>query len=406
MKWGENIVEEAEREEILKTIRPQTIWKGEPDIGGWYTEAELTAVMTAIQESMEWTVGFTARRERQMFGQAFADYVNTAYALPINGGGTGLDMAIMCLDVAPGDEIISCATNFVGTHLAIIGQGAQLVLCEPDPKTLNLDPEDVERRITSKTRAILATHMNGLSADMDALLEIAERHPHPKHGPLKVIGDAARSCGATYKETRVGKKGWLNVFSFQRKKLMTTLGEGGMVTTDDSEVADKIDKLHSFGGGESWGTNYKMSKIQAAVGLVQLARLDEMNQKRVALAKQRTELLQHIPELTLPTAPPGYGHAYYVYTIMVAPSWAGEKRDRLIQILEQEYKIGCSIANAPTYTQNRLIQKHTQGQKMLLAEEIGARLFCPSLHPLMTEEENKYVIAALSKTVERLRSER
>lgn len=391
------------REEILKKMRPCDVWKGEPALGAWYTEEEIAAATKAIRDSMDWNVGFSAKNETEKFEKAFAEYVGTKYAVAINGAGTGLDLSIMCLAPEPNDEIISCAINFPGTHLAIIGQGAKLVLCEPHPRTFNIDPEDVERRITPRTRAILATHMNGLSADMDALLEIAERHPHPKYGPPKVISDAARACGGTYKGNKIGKKGWMNVFSFHSKKLMTTLGEGGMITTDDPEVAEKIRRLRSFGGGESWGTNYKMTKVQAAVGLVQLERLDEMNAQRVKRAKQRTALLKDVPELTLPYEPPGYGHLYYLYTILLPPEWAGEKRDRLIRIMAEEYRIGCKIANPPTYKSNRLIREHTKGQKVPLSEEIGARLFCPSLHPLMTEEENEYIAATLSETIERLR---
>jgi len=147
---------------------------------------------------------------------------------------------MIALDLQPDDEVICPAVNFKGGPYAILGQGARLVFCEVDPRTLCADPEDVERRITPRTRAILVTHMNGLSADMDALLDVAERHPHPTHGPIKVIGDAARALGGEYKGSPVGKKGWMTIFSFHTMKLMTTLGEGGMITTDDPELAQLL----------------------------------------------------------------------------------------------------------------------------------------------------------------------
>ncbi|MGI8838857.1 MAG: DegT/DnrJ/EryC1/StrS family aminotransferase [Pyrinomonadaceae bacterium] len=396
---------QLEQNKLLERFRPSRVWKGEPGLGGWYTEAEIRAVTKAIRESMDWNTGFSARKEIEAFENAFAEYVGTRHAIAVNGAGTGLDVAIMCLDPQPDDEIISCALNFPGTHLAIIGQGAKLVLCEPDPQTLNINANDVEKRITPKTRAILATHMNGLSVNMDALLNIAERNPHSKYGPPKVIGDAARACGGTYKGTRIGKRGWMNVFSFQSKKLMSTLGEGGMITTDDTEVADKIRRFRSFGDGLSWGTNYKMTKVQAAVGMVQLRRLNRMNMKRIERAKQRTMLLEDIVDLTLPYEPIGYGHVYYFYTVLVPPTWGGAKRDQLIKIMEADYKIGCAIANPPTYQRNQLIRKHVRDQNLPIADTIGARLFCPALHPLMTEEENEYVAAAISAAVERIRQD-
>ena len=397
-------MDKSERQEILKKVHPDVVWRGEPLLGGWYTEEEVEAAVKAIRDSMSWHVGFTGD-EWERFEEAFAEYVGTKYAIAINGAATGLDISMMCLDLQPGDEVISCAINFPGTHLAVIGQGARLVLCDPDPRTFNIDPEDVERRITPKTRAILATHMNGLSVDMDALLEVAERHPHPRYGSPKVIGDGARSCGGSYKGTRIGKKGWMNIFSFHTQKLMCTLGEGGMITTDDPEVNARVRRLRSFGGGVAWGTNYKMTKVQAAVGMVQLRRLDEMNAQRIKRAKQRTEMLNGIPELTLPYEPPGYGHAYYLYTILVSPEWAGDRRDRLMKMMSEEYRVGCVIANPPTYKSNKLIREHTKDQEVPLSEEIGARLFCPSLHPLMTEDENKYAAAALWETVERIKSD-
>ncbi len=379
------------------------IWKGEPPLGAWYTEEEIEAAIKAIRDSMDWNVGFCTGREIEEFEEAFSEYIGVKYAIAISGAGPGLDMSMKCLKLEPGDEVISCAINFPGTHLAIIGQGAKLVLCEPNPRTFNIEPDDVVRRITPKTRAILATHMNGLSADMDVLLQIAAEYPHRKHGPLKVIGDAARACGATYKGTKVGKKGWMNVFSFHSKKLMCTLGEGGMITTDDPKVNTKIRKFRAFGQGKGWGSNYLMTKVQASVGLVQLRRLDEMNLRRIKLARQRTRLLKDIPELTLPFEPSGYKHVYYLYTVLVPPEWRGEKRNRLIKILETRYGVGCVIANPPTYKSNQLIRKYTAGQWLPLSEEIGQRLFCPSLHPLMSKSDNMYVINAIRETIEYLR---
>jgi dTDP-4-amino-4,6-dideoxygalactose transaminase len=313
-------------------------------------------------------------------------------------------MAMMCLDLEPGDEVIVPAINFRSAAMAVVGQGGQVVWCEVDPRTLNADPADVEKRITSRTRAIFPVHMNGLSAPMDDLLEIAERHPRPRYGPPKVIGDAARACGGGYRGTKIGKKGWMTVFSFHTQKLMTTLGEGGAITTDDAEVAHRLRGLRQFGvGTDGWGTNYKMTKVQAAVGLVQLRRLDDMIARRVKVARQRTELLQGIPALTLPTEPPGYEHTFYLYTLLVPREWAGEKRDRVISILE-EYGVGCCVANRPVYADIAFLRERTAGQELPLSDELGGRLFCVALHPMMTEAENEYIAAALWEAVERVRS--
>ncbi|WP_262402231.1 DegT/DnrJ/EryC1/StrS family aminotransferase [Actinomadura sp. CNU-125] len=308
---------------MIRTDEGELRFPRDPALGGWYTEEEIGAAVTAIRESMDWRVGFRAKHREVEFEDAFARFVGAAHAVAYNGAGSALDMVLKALELGAEDEVISCGINFVGAHVSVLGSGGRLVLCEPDPATLNLDPQDVERVITSKTRAILATHMNGLAADIDALLDIAARNPHPEFGPPLVIEDAARACGATYNGRRVGSLGWATVFSFQSKKLMTTLGEGGMVTTDDASLAARLRRLRSFGKNIHWGTNLKMSKAQAAVGLVQLRRLDAMNERRIHLARQRNEWLDNTVPLSLPYEHADRQHVYYRYSVLVPPEWRG-----------------------------------------------------------------------------------
>jgi dTDP-4-amino-4,6-dideoxygalactose transaminase len=222
---------------------------------------------------MDPSIGFRAEAEVQAFEDMCMQHLGGQYAIAVNGGGTALDLVLRAMNLTAEDEVVSCALNFAGTHLAVVGCGARLVLCEPDPYTLNISPADVERVITPKTRAIIATHMNGLSADIDALCSIARQHPHPRHGPLRVICDAARACGALYKGRPVSSGPWATVYSFQSKKIITTLGEGGVVLTDDDSLAAALRQYRSFGCNVNWGSNYKLSKLQAAVGLVQFNRL-------------------------------------------------------------------------------------------------------------------------------------
>jgi dTDP-4-amino-4,6-dideoxygalactose transaminase len=287
--------------------------------------------------------------------------------------------------------------------MAILGQGGKVVFCDIDPQTLNVDPEDVERRITPRTRAICPVHLTGLSAPMDELQEIAERHPHPKHGSLKIIGDAARACGAGYKGTKIGAKGWLTAFSFHSQKLLTTLGEGGAITTNDSRLAERIRDINHFGGEYGWGSNFIMNKVQAAAGYVQLGRLDEMNGMRRKIATRRNELLDAVPEIILPYEPPGYMHVYYVYPILVQPDWGGEKRDRILSIMEKQFGIVCSVTNRPTYLRWPYIAQKCGNPGLKVSEDIGRRLFCPPLHPLLNEEQELYICASLLETIEMVR---
>jgi perosamine synthetase len=148
-----------------------------------------------------------------------------------------------------------------------------------------------------------------------------------------------------------------------------------------------------------------MTKVQAAAGSVQLRRLDGMNAQRAQRARQRDGLLKDVPELTLPYEPPGSVHTYYLYPMLLPREWAGEKRDRLMEILERDYRVGSMDADAAMYKHRRIVREHTAGQEVPVSDEISARIVCPSLHPLMTEEENAYICAAIVEAVERVKQE-
>lgn len=395
------------RRKILRQ-KPDRPYPAEPQLGAWYTEAEIDATVKAIRDSMDYRVGFGFIVDEIVdFENAFAQYCGTEFAVSLVTASVGLDIAMMCLDLRPGDEIITPALNFKACSLAIIGQGGEPVLCEVDPRTFNADPADVERRITPRTRAILTVHMNGLSAPMDDYLEIAEHHPHPEHGPPKVIGDAARACGGGYKGTKIGKRGWMTVFSFHTMKLMSTLGEGGMITTDDEVLYQRLKNIRQWGGGEEWGTSYKLTKPQAAVGSVQLSRLDDMLALRVKRARERLAMLEGIPELTLTYEPPDCEHTFYLNTLLVPKKWAGEKRDALCSLLLDEYGVGTMVGNPPVWQSHDFIRRHIDGQQDALpvSTETALRLFCVSLHPRMTEQENEYIAAALWEAVEQIRKD-
>ncbi|HOZ45354.1 MAG TPA: DegT/DnrJ/EryC1/StrS family aminotransferase [Candidatus Hydrogenedentes bacterium] len=392
-----------QRRDILKRGKPEVAWSGEPLLGSVYGEEEVDAAVGAIRESMDVTKGFGFTASSiQAFEQAFANYIGTKHAIAINSAGPGLDMAMRYLRLEPGDEVIVPAVNFVAAPLAVIGAGGQVVWGEVDSKTFQLDPSDVEKRITPRTRAIFPVHMNGLSAPMDDYLELAQRYPHPKHGPLAVVGDAARACGGGYKNTKIGKAGLMTVFSFHTMKNMVTLGEGGMITTDDDDAAAFCRSTRFYGGEtEDWGTSNVMTKVQAAVGLVQLRKLDTFIANRRQIAHRRHELLEGIPNIMLPFEPMECYHSFYLYTCLVSAEWAGEKRDALMKMMDEEFHVRCVIANPPVYTYRKILREHTAGQSLPRSEDIGKRLFCVPIHPMMSEHDNEYIAAALIECVER-----
>jgi len=404
------MIDSQERKKIFSRGKPEpknVSWWGELNFGGWYTEAEIEAAIQAIRESMPWWEGFGGPNPKTVtdFENAFAEYCGAKYAIAITNCGVGLEMAMRSLNLEPEDEVICPAINYKASQMAILDRGGKVVFCDIDPRTLNVDPIDVESRITPRTRAICPVHQTGLAAPIDELLEIAERYPHPVHGPLKIIGDAARSCGASYHGNKVGAKEWVTAFSFHGQKLMTTLGEGGAVTTNDSAIAASMRDMCHYGGEYSWGMNNRMNKVQAAVGLVQLSRLDEMNGMRRKAAYRRNILLNGAPEIILPYEPPDYVHTYYVYSILVQPEWAGAKRDRLLSIMQEKFDIVCSVTNKPTYLRWPYIATKCGTPKLPVSEDIGQRLFCPPLHPLLSEEQELYICASLLETIDIIKKE-
>ena len=396
-----------ERQDTLRRGPSGPVHQGLIPLGGWYGQEEMEAIREVIEHGSHYSVGFGGSPYVPKFEEEFAAYVGTKYALAVNSCGTGLDLVMKIMDFEPGDEVITTPMTYIATTHAIMAAGGTLVFADIGDGTFNIDPEDVERKMTPRTRAILPVHNNGLSVDMDALLDIAQRHPHPKHGPVPVFGDAARSAGAGYKGTKVGKKGTANVFSFQTSKNMTTLGEGGMITTDEEWVARRTRRLHTFGwdAGElvEPGFNYRMTGIQGAVGSVQLAKLDRMNDKRRERAARLTELLNAAaPGIQTPIEPEGYSHIHYGYTVMVPREWAGEKRDRFLDKMQQDYKVGGVVMNFAVTKYPMLAKMGYDPRDTPRALEHGDRLFCLPLHPQLTDQDLEYVAAAVGETFDKM----
>lgn len=364
---------------------------GEPPFGSVYDEREVHAVNRVLLESMVPTVGFRAEKEEKSFEASFRELVQMDYAIAFNGAGGALDLLLRSLDIQEGDEVVSCSINFAGTHLSVIGSGANLILCEPDSSTINPDPEDLKKRLTSKTKAIVITYMNGLAADMDKINKVVDEF-YPEGNKPKIIVDAARSLGTTHNGQHIGPEAWATFFSFQSKKMLTTLGEGGMVVTNDSELDKLLRQYRSFGKNEGWGSNYKMTKIQAAVGNVQLEKLAGFVQSRRELAAARNLAFSKIKGLKIQKDTDYSESSYYLYTLILPETDNIEERDALRKLLDEEYGIGTVIGNAPTYKSNRLIEQHVKGQELPVAESLGERIICLPIHPSITQDTNQYII--------------
>lgn len=353
----------------------------------------------------------TGPRVKQ-FEENLSHYLNAPHALALTSATAGLHLALLALDLQPGDEVITTPMTFVATLNMIVVSGGKPVLVDIDPQTYNIDITQIEAAVTPRTRAIMPVHFAGLPVDLDPLYAIAKRHK------LAVIEDAAHAIGAEYKGQRIGSFGDTQVFSFHPNKVMTT-GEGGCVTTRDPVLAQKI-TIQRFHGidREAWnrfgkkgsqhydviapGFKYNMMDLQAALGIHQLAALDEMIEKRALLAKRYYEHLSDWPTLTLQTIPEfSHRHSWYVCAALLNTETAQQSRDDFIQAMnEQNIGLGLHYEPVHLYSYYQKLLGYQRGD-FPQAEFVGSSIFSLPLFPDMTLNDQDNVIKTMALLLKR-----
>jgi len=325
------------------------------------------------------------------FEKRFAEYVGVKHAIAVFNGTVALHLCLAAMDVGPGDEVIVPSFSFVATANAAVYQGAKPVFCDIRLNTYNIDPDKIEDKITSKTRVIIPVHYGGQIADMDPIIEIAE-----KYG-LAVIEDAAEAHGSTYHGRMAGGLGDTGCFSFYPNKNMTT-GEGGMITTDDDDLAERMRMMRSHGQDRRYhhvllGYNYRMTELQAALGIVQLGRLEESIEDRIRIAERYTERLSSVRGVVTPSATPGNRHTYMLYTIRV-PS-----RDRVRAYLE-ERGVETRIAFPPIHLQPIYREMYGyEGGELPVTEEAANSVLSIPIYQGLEEEKQDYVVNHLREAL-------
>jgi perosamine synthetase len=377
----------------LETKRKLTIPITKPSLG----EEEARAPFDSIKSG--WV---TQGPKVAEFEKAVASYVGAKHGIATTSCTTGLHLALVAAGVGPGDEVIVPSFTFIASANAVLYTGATVVFADIDARTYNVDPADVERRITKRTKAIMPVDQIGLSCDIDAINEVARRHA------IDVVEDAAPAIGATYKGRRTGSNAHQTVFSFHPRKVITT-GEGGMITTDDDALAARARTLRAHGMSVSdlarhrsdrviieeypeLGFNYRMTDIQASIGLVQLRRLDELLAARVARAERYNAELPAIRGLQVPYAPPEATHTYQSYCLRLTKDCRLDREDLMTRLL------GRGIATRRGVMASHLEKTYLDriGRVSLPVTEAATRstMLIP-LYATMTDEEQSYVIDAL-----------
>jgi len=288
------------------------------------------------------------------FEEAVRGFTSARHAAAVSSATTGLHLALVALGVQPGDEVVIPGFSFPATANAVIQQGATPVFVDIDETTFNLDPALLDAAITERTRAIMPVHAFGLCADMDAINAVAARHGLP------VLEDAACALGGTYGGRHAGTLGTAGVYSFHPRKIITT-AEGGMITTDDDELAKRISVLRAHGAvrGELYmefveaGFNYRLSDVHAAIGLAQMTRIDGIVSGRRGAASALTSRVSAIEGVQVPTEPAGTAHTFQSYVVLLDDSIDRDEVIRRMRTRDIETTLGTYGMHLQPYFRER-----------------------------------------------------
>jgi perosamine synthetase len=268
------------------------------------------------------------------FEQAFAGYIGRKRAVAVNSGTSGLFLCMLALGIGPGDEVITTPFTFIATANSIMMVGAKPVFVDIDPASLNIDTAKIESAITEKTRAIMPVEVFGNPAGFDKICEIAQEHN------LTVIEDSCEALGSALDGKKAGTFGAVSVFAFYPNKQITT-GEGGMILTDDDDLADMCVSLRNQGRGKSggWlsherlGYNFRLSDINCALGIAQLSRIEEIKAKRKQVAKWYQEILADDDRLIVPTEPKNCDICWFVFVVRLADTFTLQQRGGVLEAM-------------------------------------------------------------------------
>jgi dTDP-4-amino-4,6-dideoxygalactose transaminase len=391
--------------------------------GTIYDDAEKHAIDEVLARDAP-----TSDKKVVEFEKKFAEFCGTKYAITVSNGTAALQMAFNAIGIHPGDEIITTPITWIATAAAGVVLWAKIKFCDVDPNTLNMDPAILKGLITPKTKLICPVHLYGLPVDMDPILEIA----HSEH--ISVIEDAAHAPGAKYHGKSTGNLGDLGCFSFHEQKNMSTLGEGGMVTTDSPELYERVRSYKShcarvigtsskyltfsdeiakaalekqqfwFQDFDDCGYNFRMNDITAAVGICQLEKLNRLNAIRIKIAEYLDNQLSNIPGISTPAEYikhnfPTTTHVYHLYPIFLDPTQASIGRDQFIFRLRMEYGIKCGVHYMPL-PQTTAFQKRGYSMSGCKnAQKKWESLVTLPIHPRMADDHLEYLITAIKNVM-------
>jgi len=334
-------------------------------------------IHNAIQRTLE-NQWFILGEELEKFEKEFSNYIGAKYGVGVNSGSDALYLAIKTLGIGEGDEVITVSHTFISTVDAIVRNGAKPVFVDIDPETYTIDVTQIEKKITERTKAIIPVHLYGHPADMDPITEIANDYD------IKIIEDACQAHGAEYKGKKVGSIGDVGCFSFYPVKNLGAYGDGGMIVTNNEELADKLRMLRNYGSPKKYyndfvGVNSRLDEIQAAILRVKLKYLDNWNEKRKKIAKLYNELLEN-SDIIIPVEKKWAEHVYHLYVIR------HKERDKLQQHLLKNGIQTQIYYPIPVHKQKAYLDLG-YSTSLPITEKICNEILSLPIHPWIRKEE-------------------
>ncbi len=368
-------------------------------MAGWpiFEEDEIEAVADVLRSGK---VNYWTGKIGRKFEEEFARACDADYAIALANGTVALELALRSLDIGPGDEVVVSPRSFIASASCVAFLGATPVFADVDPDSQNITPETVRNALTEKTRAVIAVHLAGWPCDMEGLARLT------KSQNLVLIEDCAQAHGAAYDGRPIGSFGDVAAFSFCQDKIITTGGEGGMLVTNRRDLWDRAWSIKDHGKSydavyhrqhkpgfrwlhESIGTNWRMTEMQAAIGLAQLRKLDSWHQRRQENAHRLAAATTGIDAFRVPMPPSGLTHAYYRFYLFVRPEAlaSGWDRDRIMNTITESGTPCFSGSCSEIYKEKAFSSLGLNDLHLPVAAELGETSLAFLVHPTLTKDE-------------------
>lgn len=374
-----------------------------------YSREEIDAAAHVLESGK---VNYWTGQEGRQFEAEFAAFTGCKHAVAVANGTVALELALEVLGIGPGDEVIVPSRTFIASASSVVMRGARPIFADVDRDSQNITAQTIERLITPRTRAIIAVHLAGWACDMDPILELAN-----KRG-LKVIEDCAQAHGASYRGRPVGSMGDANAFSFCQDKIITTGGEGGMFTTNDGELWSRASAFKDHGKRhhtlynrpylpgnrwphESFGTNWRLTEMQSAIGRLQLAKLMESVATRRSLATVLTSRFSQMPALRVTIPPANVGHSYYKYYVFLRRECLREGwgQQRIINAINAE-GVACFVGScSEIYLEPAFQEDLRPPERLSIARQLGDTSLMFPVHPTLNEPDMQDIADAVEKVL-------